>query len=139
MSFLLDTNVLSELRRPLSRMDKGVRIWEASTGATGRFLSTITVMEMEVGVRRLERRDVTQGAVLRRWLAEVVMPEFEGLILDVDLRIALRAAAMQVPDPRPVSDCLIAATALAHGLTVVTRNERGFVGMGVDVLNPFAT
>lgn len=138
MSFLLDTNVISELRKPPSRMHQQVQAWSASTGGSEMYLSVITLMEIEIGVARMERRDARQGAILRAWFATVLMPRFEGRTIEVSVPIAVSAAGLQVPDPRPLADCLIAATAVVHGLTVVTRNVRDFEPLGVATLNPWA-
>ena len=101
------------------------------------FLSSITVQELEIGVLLAERRDPAQGAVFRAWLDHHVLPAFAGRILPVDTAVAQRSAKLHVPDPRPVRDCLIAATALVHGLTVVTRNVADFEPCGVSLLNPW--
>ena len=136
---LLDTNVVSELRKIGSRrIDTGVASWAKSTGAGGFFISVVTLMELETGVRLVERRDAKQGAMLRSWLGDKVMPGFAGRILPVDEAVALRCAALHVPDPRPERDALIAATALVHGMTLVTRNVADFEPMGVPLFNPWA-
>lgn len=136
--FLLDTNVVSELRKiRLGRADKNVAQWADSVDATQLFLSVITVQELEVGVLLAERRDPPQGAVLRAWLENHVLPAFEGRILPVDLKIAKRSAALHLPDPRPAMDSLIAATALVRGMTLVTRNVADFQSTGVAVFNPW--
>ena len=136
--FLLDTNVVSELRKiRLGRADKNVAQWADSVDATQLFLSVITVQELEVGVLLAERRDPPQGAVLRAWLENHVLPAFEGRILPVDLKIAKRSAALHLPDPRPAMDSLIAATALVRGMTLVTRNVVDFQPTGVAMLNPW--
>jgi len=101
------------------------------------FLSAITILEIEVGVLMLARRDAAAGAVLRTWIDDKVMPAFEGRILGVDTAIAQRCARLHVPDRRSERDALIAATALVHRLTVVTRNTADFQLMGVDLLNPW--
>lgn len=92
---------------------------------------------MEKGILSLERRDNTQGAVLRKWLRQVILVGFPGRILPVDLEIATRCAALHVSETRPERDAWIAATALVHGMTVVTRNVADFEPMGVAVLNPW--
>lgn len=136
--FLLDTNVVSELRKVRAgRADPQVARWADSVDAAQLYLSVVTVQELEIGVRLLERRDATQGQVLRRWLDDQVLPAFAERILPIDTAIALRSAALHVPDPRPVRDTLIAATAAVHGMAVVTRNERDFEGAGVQVVNPW--
>jgi predicted nucleic acid-binding protein len=136
--YLLDTNVISELRKAgRDRADPRVKAWAESVDAATMFLSSITVLELELGVLQLERRDPVQGTVLRTWLADRVLPSFAGRILAVDTPVAQRCAALQVPDPRSFRDSLIAATALIHSLTVVTRNVADFQSTGVGVLNPW--
>ena len=105
--------------------------------ATALFLSAMTIIELEIGVLRIERRDPSQGAILRRWLDDHVLPAFAGRILAVDTAVAQRCASLHVPDPRPDRDALIAATALVHGLTVVTRNVGDFEPTSVRTLNPW--
>lgn len=136
--FILDTNVVPELRkvRP-GKADVGVANWADSVDASDLYLSVITVQELEIGVLLLERRDAIQAAMFRTWLDSQVMPAFAGRILPVDTAIARRSASLHVPDPKPVRDALIAATALVHGMTVVTRNEADFRDAGVRLLNPW--
>ena len=136
--FLVDTNVLSELRRP-DRCDANVRAWSLATPSDATFLSVITPFEIRVGVLAIERRDRDQAGHLRKWLERDLLPRFDGRILDVNLKVALQCAALHVPNPRPDRDAFIAATALVHGLTLVTRNEADFAPMGVPVLNPWRT
>jgi predicted nucleic acid-binding protein len=136
--YLLDTNVLSELRKiSQGKADSNVAAWDASVDASDLYLSVITVQELEIGVLLAERRDAAKGVLLRTWLNKHVLPAFEGRILNVDTAVVLRAAALHVPNPCPVHDALIAATALVHGMTVVTRNVTDFVPTGVVVLNPW--
>lgn len=135
--FLLDTNVVSELRRP-ERADANVRAWASNTPAELYAISVVTVLELERGMLLVERRDALQAAILRRWLEREILTPFATRILPVDVAIARRCATLHVPDPRPERDALIAATALAHGLTVVTRNIGDFEPMGVALLNPWA-
>ena len=132
---LLDTNVISEIRKPSA--DTNVVAWFREQEPTALFLSAITMFELDLGVRRLERRDPLQGAALRRWLDGAVRQSFRGRVLAVDELVARRAAALQVPDPRPDRDCFIAATALTHGLRVVTRNTRDFQHLEVELVNPW--
>lgn len=137
---LLDTNVVSELRKAgTRRIDARVARWAAAADAAAFYLSVITLLELETGVRLVERRDGRQGAVLRSWLDEKVRPAFAGRLLPVDEAVALRCAALHVPDPRPERDALIAATALVHGMTLVTRNVSDFQPMGVPLFDPWAT
>lgn len=139
MSFLLDTNVVSELRKPEPRVDPGVLEWSREHPLERQYLSAVTIFELELGVRMKEKRDPSQGARLRRWLETQVKPTFEGRILPSDGAVATRAAQLHAGDPRPLADSFIAATALEHGLTVVTRNERDFAGFSVACLNPWAS
>ena len=133
--FLLDTNVVSELRRP--RAEPRVVAWAEAQPADTQFLSVVSALELELGVLVMERRDPAQGARLRAWLEGRVLPAFVGRVLAVDLAVARRCAALHVPDPRPERDALIAATALVHGFTVVTRNVADFQPTGAVVLNPW--
>lgn len=134
--FLLDTNVVSELRRP-ERAHANVRAWASNTPAALYAISVVTVLELERGTLLMERRDPKQGAVLRRWLEHEILTPLAERILSVDAAIARHCASLHVPHPRPERDALIAATALTHGLTVVTRNIADFEPMGVDLLNPW--
>ena len=136
--FLLDTNVVSELRKVRSgKADPNVAAWADSVDAGTLYLSVITIQELEMGVLLAERKDGTQGKVLRAWFNGHVLPAFEGRILPVDTAVALRSARLHVPDPRPVRDGLIAATAIVHGMHVVTRNTAEFSPTGVDTINPW--
>ena len=136
--FVLDTNVVSELRKiRLGRADENVAQWADSVDAMALYLSAITVQELEMGVLLAERRDPTQGAIFRTWFDHHVLPAFSGRILPVDTAVAQRCASLHVPDPRPAMDGLIAATALVHGMTVVTRNVADFQSFGVPILNPW--
>jgi len=134
--FLLDTNVISELRRP-DRADRHVIAWASRIPANGFFLSAISILEIELGALLVARKDAAQGEVLRAWIDDGILPRFEGRILAVDTEVAQRCARLHVPDPRAERDALIAATALVHGLTVVTRNVTDFQPTGVALLNPW--
>lgn len=136
--FLLDTNVVSELRKVrFGRADKNVAQWADSVDAVDLYLSAITVQELELGVLLVERRDSAQGAIFRTWLENHVFPAFVGRILPVDTAIAQCCAALHAPNPGPAMDSLIAATALVHGMTLVTRNVADFQSTGVMILNPW--
>jgi predicted nucleic acid-binding protein len=136
--FVLDTNIVSELRKAKSgKADPKVVAWAASINADDLFLSAITVLELEMGVLKVERRDALQGSALRNWLDHQVLPAFEGKILVVDTAVARRCARLHVPDRCSERDALIAATALVHGMTVVTRNTSDFEVSGVALLNPW--
>ena len=137
--YLLDTNVVSELRKiRAGKADINVAHWADSVDAADLYLSAITVQEVEIGVLLAERRDPVQGAVFRAWLNHHVLPAFSDRILAVDTAVALRSARLHVPDLRPVRDGLIAATALVHGMTVVTRNVADFETTGVQTFNPWS-
>jgi len=136
--FIVDTNVVSELRKVrLGKADKNVAKWADSVAASDLYLSVITIQELEMGVLLAERRDPKQGAIFRTWLNSQVIPSFADRILPVDIAVAQRSARLHVPDPRPIRDGLIAATALVHGMTVVTRNIADFEPTGVQTLNPW--
>lgn len=135
---LLDTNVVSELRKVGDgRAAPTLVAWLSDKDAGQFYLSVISLMELEIGVLRLERRDSSQGTLLRRWLDERVKPAFAGRILSIDSGVALRCANLHVPDPRSERDALIAATALEHAMSVVTRNVKDFVSTGVPLINPW--
>ena len=137
--FVLDTNVVSELRKAATgKANPRVVAWAASIRPAALFLSVIALMELEQGVLLLERRDPRQGAAIRQWLERQVLPAFEGRFLPIDDHVALRCARLHVPDPRKERDALIAATALVHGMTVVTRDTADFEPTGVPLLNPWA-
>jgi predicted nucleic acid-binding protein len=136
--YLLDTNVVSELRKAKTgKVDRNVRNWAKSVSASTLFLSVISILELEIGILLVERRDRSQGALLRSWMENHVLPTFNDRILAVDTPVAQRCAAMHVPTPRSDRDALIAATALVHGMSVVTRNVSDFEPTGVAVVNPW--
>jgi predicted nucleic acid-binding protein len=135
--FLLDTNVISELRK--RNADSHVVRWAKGHSPSCMFISAITLMELETGVLRIERRDRDQGALLRTWLDHHVSKAFAGRILAVDAIVARRCAQLHIPDPRSDTDALIAATALVHGMTVVTRNVADFQHCKVPLLNPWVS
>ena len=136
--FVLDTNIVSELRKVRSgKSDAHVAKWADSVEAASLYLSAITILELETGVLQMERRDPHQGAILRIWLDRHVLPEFEQRVLAVDAEVALCCARLHVPDRRSERDALIAATALVHGMTIVTRNVADFQPTGVTLINPW--
>lgn len=135
---VLDTNVVSELRKVhAGKGNAGVAAWAEQSSAADLYVSAVTIQELEIGILLVERRDAAAGAVLRAWMNDRVLPAFSLRILPVDTAVALRSARLHVPHPRPVRDALIAATALVHGMTVVTRNVSDFTPTGVAVLNPW--
>jgi predicted nucleic acid-binding protein len=133
--YLLDTNVLSELRRP-DRADARVRAWAARQQPAQCWVSAITILELERGVLLIERRDARQGAQLRTWL-EGILRQFQDRVLVIDMAVARRCAGLHVPDRRAERDALIAATAMVHGMTIVTRNIADFAATQVPLLNPW--
>jgi hypothetical protein len=138
MMYLLDTNVVSELRKVHSgKANPNVASWAENVDAANLFVSAITIMELELGVLSIERKDATQGAMLRVWLEQHVLPEFSVRTLPIDTTVAQRCARLHIPDKRGERDALIAATALVHGMTVVTRNVADFQSTGVTILNPW--
>jgi predicted nucleic acid-binding protein len=137
VTYLLDTNVISELRKPKRTADRGVRSWAAMRTASELHLSVITVLEIQIGITRLDRRDSAQAERLQAWLDNDVLDVFSHRILPVDVSVARSAARLHVPDPRPERDALIAATAVVHGLTIVTRNVKDFQALDVNVVNPW--
>jgi predicted nucleic acid-binding protein len=135
---LLDTNVVSELRKAKAgKADANVAAWAARQSPGNLYLSAITAMELEMGLLQLERKDAIQAEVLRHWVHGHVLPAFAGRILSVDLPVALACAKLHVPDRCAERDALIAATALVHGMTVVTRNVADFATTGASLLNPW--
>lgn len=135
---LLDTNVISELRKvQTAKADPQFIQWANQLILSELYVSAISIMEIETGILRIERRDFQQGQLLRRWLEQQVLPTFEKRILAVDSKVALVCARLHVPDPRSERDALIAATAITHGMTVVTRNIADFQATGVSLLNPW--
>lgn len=140
MNYLLDTNVVSELRKiGDGKADPRVVAWIEAEDASLFYVSAITILELERGVLGVQRRDARQGARLRSWLDDHVRPEFAGRILPIDDAVASRCAHLHIPDRRNEADALIAATALVHGMTVVTRNVKDFEGTGVVIVDPWLT
>src|SRR5450755_971522 len=126
--YVLDTNVISELRRA-DKTNAAVLAWANSVPAESLYISAITLLEIEIGARRIFRRDVLQGSVLREWIDKRILPSFGGRILPVDATIATLCSQLHVPDPMPEYDSLIAATAIVHGFAIVTRDTADFIRM----------
>ncbi len=136
--YVLDTNIVSELRKAKTgKAHRHVVAWAGSVPAGSLYLSAITVLELEMGVLQIERRDRAQGSLMRGWLDEQVMPAFAGRVLAVDAQVALRCARLHVPNRLSERDALVAATALVHGMTVVTRNVADFAAAKVALVNPW--
>lgn len=136
MKFLVDTNIVSEMRKGRDG-NSGVVAWSGSIDMSDLAISVLCLKELEYGVLSLADRDPPRSLVLRAYLDHFVIPQYRGRVLPVDEVIAIRAAALDVPKRRPFADGLIAATALVHDLTVVTRNTVDFLPTGVRLLNPF--
>lgn len=137
MRYLLDTNVVSALR--VRGRNPGVEAWATSVPLGDQFVSAFTVAEIERGVVAKERTDASQGAVLRRWFEDNLLPAFPDRVLPFDLSAARVLARYRVPEHAPFDDALIAAVAQSAGMTVVTRNVRHFEPLGVPVLDPWDT
>lgn len=136
--FLLDTNVISELRKAGDgKADDRVVAWLSAVDAATFYVSAVTLMELELGILLIERRDVAQGARLRTWMDGYVLPEFAERTVLVDRAVALACARLHAPDPRPERDAFIGASAIVHGMTLVTRNMADFAPMGLTVVNPW--
>ncbi len=135
--YVLDTNVISELRKG-KKAERRVRMWAMAVPTASLYLSVVSILELEIGILLVERRDEKQGAILRTWMEGHVLPSFSGRILAVDAAVAQRCASLHVPNPRSDRDALVAATALVHGMTVVTRKVSDFQATGVAVVNPWS-
>ena len=136
--YVLDTNVVSELRKATSpRINQRVLAWSKSVSTASLYISVVTILELERGVLLVSRRDQAQAAILRRWLDEHLLDAFADRVIPIDTVVARCCGSLHVPDPRPERDALIAASALVHRMTVVTRNLGDFEPMGVETINPW--
>jgi toxin FitB len=135
VSYLLDTNVISELRKR-SKIDAGILKWSSGTDPQAQYTSVVVIGELRRGVERKRLQDPLQADVLERWL-ERSIANFEGRILNIDQQVATVWGRMGIPDPVPVIDGLIAATAKVHDLTVVTRDKAILAMKDVKSINPF--
>lgn len=134
--YVLDTNVLSELRPGKAQQSQEVRAWAAGVQHSQFFVSAVTILEQEMGILQLERRTPPEGSALRAWF-QAMWKAFEGRVLPFTGEVAMRCAAMHVPNRRAFRDSMIAATTLEHGFTLVTRNVRDFEGTGIKLVNPW--
>ncbi len=138
MNYLLDTNVVSEMRKAgTEKINSRVAAWVEAVPATSCYLSVITLLELEMGILAICRKDKSQGEVLRKWFERKVLPAFKDRIIAIDQDIALACAHLHVPNRKPERDALIAATALVHKMTLVTRNIRDFSHEDIRLLNPW--
>ena len=136
--YLLDTNVVSEFRKSADgRINKSVKRWADEISPDLMFISVISVLELEIGVLQIERRDKKQGLVLRKWLNKNVLPAFLDRVLPVDVAVAQRCASLHVPNPKSERDAMVAATAIEHRMTIVTRNVSDFSQSGVKIFDPW--
>jgi len=136
--YLLDTNVVSEFRKSADgRINKSVKRWADEISPDLMFISVISVLELEIGVLQIERRDKKHGLVLRKWLNKNVLPAFLDRVLPVDVAVAQRCASLHVPNPKSERDAMIAATAIEHRMTIVTRNVSDFSQSGVKIFDPW--
>ena len=133
--YILDTNVVAELRKQTS--NQNVRVWASSIPAHTMYLSAISILELELGVLKIENKDRRQGKMLRHWLENQVLPSFDRRVISIDAKIARRCAQLHFPDPKSERDALIAATALVHEMTVVTRNTSDFSSADITVIDPW--
>ena len=138
MKYLLDTNVLSEYRK----VEKGTANpnfvkWQQHILLHQLYLSSITVMEINIGILRLARKDKKQAFILKNWFENKVLPNFKQQIFSFDLTTAIICSELHIPDPRPERDTMIASTALQHNLVLVTRNVKDFNIPNLSIINPF--
>jgi predicted nucleic acid-binding protein len=135
---LLDTNVVSELRKVASgKADPNVVVWNETVDPAQTFISSVVLHELEIGVRLVEHNDAAAGKALRNWLENTVLTAFSGRILPLDEAAAVQAARWHVPNPKPINDAYIVATAFTRRMTLVTRNIKDFEGTGVALVNPW--
>ncbi|MDG1733206.1 MAG: type II toxin-antitoxin system VapC family toxin [Thalassotalea sp.] len=138
--FLLDTNVISELRKAsTNKAEKNVVEWATQQSVGSMFISAISILEIEMGILQKERKDPAQAALLRTWLNSHVLKAFSDRILPLDTSVAIQCAKLHVPNPKSERDAMIGATAKVHGMTLITRNIKDFRHMDLDIFNPWIT
>lgn len=138
--YLIDTNVLSELRKGnTAKINEQVALWASSVHLDDLYISVITLQEIQTGILLLKRKDPVQAGLLQKWMNEYILVEFKGRILTIDIETALTCSQLHVPDKRPYADSLIAATAITHKLTLVTRNISDFNSLKVNLINPWSS
>jgi len=136
--FLLDTNVISELRKTSNnKADPNVIEWAKKQSVGSLFISSISILEIEMGILQKERKDPEQAAILRTWLNTHVLQAFSDRILPFDTSVAIQCAKLHVPDPKSERDAMIGATSKVHGMTLVTRNIKDFKHMKLHTINPW--
>ena len=136
--YLLDTNIVSELRKlETGKIHPQVYRWIKSNGFTHTYISAVTLVEIQTGILSLARKDKAQAASLDNWFTNRLLPAYRTRTLSVDTEVALICAQLHIPTKRPINDAYIAATAIAHNLTLVTRNVRDFQGLPLMLENPF--
>lgn len=136
--YLLDTNVVSELRKaPSGKANENVVNWAASIPSSYLYISVITLMELKTGILLKERKDPDQALLLEEWFKTKVLPAFENRVISIDKEVAIKCASLHVPNPRSDRDTLIAASAIVHGMVVVTRNVKDYDASMVKLLNPW--
>jgi toxin FitB len=134
--FLLDTNVISELRPGKAQPCALVLQWAGQQIDQQFYMSSVTLLELELGIQRLEARPMRQGEALRRWLEQIKVA-YASRILPFAAKTAVLCASLHLPDPRSERDAMIAAVALEHSFAVVTRNTKDFEGAGLVLINPW--
>lgn len=138
--FLLDTNVISELRKAsTNKAEKNVVEWATQQSVGSMFISAISILEIEMGILQKERKDPAQAAILRTWLNSHVLKAFSDRILPLDTSVAIQCAKLHVPNPKSERDAMIGATAKVHGMTLITRNIKDFRHMDLNIFNPWIT
>lgn len=138
--FLLDTNVIFELRKAsTNKAEKNVVEWATQQSVGSMFISAISILEIEMGILQKERKDPAQAAILRTWLNSHVLKAFSDRILPLDTSVAIQCAKLHVPNPKSERDAMIGATAKVHGMTLITRNIKDFRHMDLNIFNPWIT